>query len=315
MMREQGMNGIDAPLDDLLDLVELGQRLQRARTGSQLSLDDVAQRLHLPLATVADLEAGRSERIGTAVYLKGFLRSYLKMVKLPEEWAEQAIAASTAVAVPAIMPAAGAVARRVSWLERYKWAASYVVGTALALTAVHWLVSNTPQLGFPETAKTGTVALETPEPVPDSQAATTSLVESAPDSGSVAAVGPLLNESAPVAEELPVMASLNPFRVAGDSGTAKPVVEDSVLSLSFTQDSWIEVRDQAGKRLAYQVIRSGEKRSFSEGAPFSVLIGNARGVSADIAGKDVDLEVFTRGNVARFAVAQGDGEWSPVAAE
>lgn len=312
MMREQGMNGIDTPLDGLLDLVELGQRLQRARTASLLSLDDIAQRLHLPLATVADLEAGRSERIGTAVYLKGFLRSYLKLVKLPEEWAEQAIAASTAVAVPAIMPAAGAVARRVSWLERYKWAASYVVGTALALTAVHWLVSNTPQLGFPEAAKTGTVALETPEPTLDAQASATSPVESAADFGSV---GPLRNEGVPPSDELPVMASLNPFRVAGDNVVATPAVGASVLSLSFSQDSWIEVRDQAGKRLAYQVIRSGEKRSFSEGAPFSVLIGNARGVSADVAGKDVDLEAFTRGNVARFAVAEGDGEWSPVAAE
>ncbi|MGE4072859.1 MAG: RodZ domain-containing protein [Lysobacterales bacterium] len=311
------MNGSSAHSGVLLDLVELGQRLQQARTESALSLDDVAQKLHLPLATVADLEAGRSERIGTAVYLKGFLRSYLKLVGLPEAWAEQAIAASSAASVPAIMPAAGAVARRVSWLERYKWAASYVVGTALALTAVHWLVSNTPQLGFPEPAKSGPIALETPEQTaaPETAApAVESTVSNAVDNG--APLGPLGEvEPDEAADELPVMASLNPFRVGSSNPASASPGAASVLSLNFNQDSWIEVRDQSGKRLAYEVIRSGEKRSFSEGAPFSVLIGNARGVRADVGGKDVELEPFTRGNVARFAVAESDGEWSPVVAE
>ncbi len=319
MTQEQGMNGSSAHSGGLLDLVELGQRLQQARTESALSLDDVAQKLHLPLATVADLEAGRSERIGTAVYLKGFLRSYLKLVQLPEAWAEQAIAASSAASVPAIMPAAGAVARRVSWLERYKWAASYVVGTALALTAVHWLVSNTPQLGFPEPAKSGPIALETPEqaaPPPVTAPAVEATVSSVDDGA--APLGPLdeaASDGAADADDLPVMASLNPFRVGSSSPASATASAASVLSLDFTQDSWIEVRDQSGNRLAYEVIRSGEKRSFSDGAPFSVLIGNARGVRADVGGRDVELERFTRGNVARFAVAESDGEWSPVVAE
>jgi cytoskeleton protein RodZ len=317
MTQEQGMNGSGAHSGVLLDLVELGQRLQQARTESALSLDDVAQKLHLPLATVADLEAGRSERIGTAVYLKGFLRSYLKLVQLPEAWAEQAIAASSTASVPAIMPAAGAVARRVSWLERYKWAASYVVGTALALTAVHWLVSNTPQLGFPDPAKTGPIALETPEQVAPVEPAATAVESSVSntDNGS-APLGPL-TEADPdtAADDLPVMASLNPFRVGNSSPTAATDTAGSVLSLNFTQDSWIEVRDQSGKKLAYEVIRAGEKRSFSDGAPFSVLIGNARGVRAGVGGKDVELEQYTRGNVARFAVAESGGEWSPVTAE
>lgn len=317
MTQEQSMNGSSAHSGALLDLVELGQRLQQARTESALSLDDVAQKLHLPLATVADLEAGRSERIGTAVYLKGFLRSYLKLVQLPEDWAEQAIAASSAANVPAIMPAAGAVARRVSWLERYKWAASYVVGTALALTAVHWLVSNTPQLGFPEPTKSGPIALETPDQTAPAETAASAAKPAASQAEPAGEpLGPLAQtDSEAATDELPVMASLNPFRVGSSSPTEASVSAASVLSLNFTQDSWVEIRDQSGKKLAYEVIRAGEKRSFSDGAPFSVLIGNARGVRADVGGKDVELEQYTRGNVARFAVAESDGEWSPATAE
>lgn len=292
-----------------LDLAELGRRLTQARMALSLEAEDVSQRLHLPLATIADLEAGRSDRIGTPVYLKGFLRSYLKLVGLPEEWAELAVHSSASGAAPAILPAAGAVARRVSWLERYKWAASYVVGTALALTAVHWLVSNTPQLGFPDAGRSGgPVALETP-PAPPPAVALSEAAPVAQPSG--AELGPTPANPVASAEEPPVMASLNPFRVSADTAPTAAAGE-SVLTLSFDQASWVEVRDQSGAKLAFQTVPAGETRTFTVGAPFSVLIGNARGVRAEIAGSSVDLGGFVRGNIARFAVAQGDQGWSAV---
>ncbi len=292
-----------------LDLVELGQRLQQARLALPLALDEVAQKLHLPLATVADLESGRSERIGTPVYLKGFLRSYLKLLALPEEWAEMALAGSRSSAMPPILPAAGAVARRVPWIDRYKWAASYVVGTALALTAVHWLVSNTPQLGFPDSQRSAPLALDDAAPPPPD---VESDVDTAPAS---APVTPLLPATAatPSGDEAPVMASLNPFRVVAEE-RSQASSDSSSLTLTFDQASWVDVRDQSGRKLAYQTVSAGEKRTFSADAPLSVLIGNARGVRAEIAGTPVDLDTFVRGNVARFAVAEGDQGWRAVTA-
>lgn len=292
------MNASTAHSEPALDLAELGQRLQQGRVAAGWSLDEVAVKLHLPIATVSDLEAGRSERIGTPVYLKGFLRSYLKLLALPEAWADSALRAARAEHAPPIMPAAGAVARRVPWIERYKWAASYVVGTALALTAVHWLVSNTPQLGFPDAPRPSSVADQLPPPAPELR------VTRSPE--------PLLPaaDPAPPADEVPVIASLNPFRVPGSGATAEE--PESLLVLSFDQASWIDVRDQNGEKLAFQTVAAGEKRTFSVGAPFSVLVGNARGVRAEVQGNEVDLAPFVRGNVAKFAIA-ADGKASATA--
>lgn len=289
--------------DIALDLPGLGARIQRARAAAGLSLEDVAQRLHLPLSTVGDLEAGRSERIGTPVYLKGFLKSYLRLLAMPEEWADAALASARAVDAPPILPAAGAVARRVSWMERYKWAATYVVGTALVLTGVQWLVSNTPQLGFPESPRPASVAAPLPP-------AAEIRVAPAPVDSTIAPPGPVASAPA-VVDESPVMASLSPFRVSADP--AAPA--DELLTLEFDQASWVEVRDQSGARLAFQTVPAGEKRAFSVGAPFSVLVGNARGVRAQVQGNRVDLEPFVRGNVARFAVAADGQGWAPVAAD
>ena len=41
----------------VLDLTELGRRLTQAREALPLTMEEAAQRLHLPSATVADLEA------------------------------------------------------------------------------------------------------------------------------------------------------------------------------------------------------------------------------------------------------------------
>jgi len=291
--------------DIALDLAELGQRLRRARNTAGLTPEEVAQRLHLPLATVGDLEAGRSERIGTPIYLKGFLKSYLKLLELPEDWAEQALAATSVVQTPPIMPAAGAVARRVSWMERYKWAATYVVGTALVLTGVQWLVSNTPQLGFPESPRpAASVAVPVP---PAAQLQVAPLVAPAPEAPATSSVA--VDEA--TADEAPVMASLSPFRLPADAD-AEP---GGLLELEFEQASWVEVRDRNGERLAFQTVPAGEKRTFSVGAPFSVLIGNARGVRAVAQGKRFDLEPYVRGNVARFVIATEGQGWAPSAVE
>lgn len=287
------------------DLQELGRRLAIARDAAGLGVDDVAQRLHLPLATVADLEAGRYLRIGSPVYLKGFLRSYLRLLALPEGWAGLALQSSPVAAEPELTPAVGAVARRIPWLDRYKWAASYVVGTALALTAVHWLVSNTPQLGLPDG---------------DRSVATVAEVSLGAQAGAGQGVNPGGDLAAPEGErefvgprqEPPLMASLSPFRMAVDAREEGPEAQEGALVLSFDQDSWVEVRAANGERLAYSILRAGERRTFSEGAPFSVSIGNVRGVRAEVGGAAVGLEPYARGNVARFIVARSQGGWRAV---
>jgi len=295
--------------DGSIDMFELGNRLAAARVAMDLGVDEVAQRLHLPTATITDLESGQIARIGTPVYLKGFLRSYLRLMALPEVWAEQALATSGAGTAPAVRPAAGAVARRVSWLDRYKWATSYVVGTALALTAVHWLVSNTPQLGLPDSTQAPSFSGDQAPPASVSQP-----ISATPPN--IAPVGPmttpLLADETQSAEannnnrELPPMlASLSPFRVSSPSGD-----DDSApLQLEFDQDSWVDVRDQADAKLAYSVIRAGDQRSFDSGESFTVNIGNVGGVRVVIAGDALDLAPFTKGNVAKFSLTRVDGRW------
>lgn len=273
----------------------LGASLRQARESRGWSREHVARELKLPLGTIADLEDERYERFSGPVYVKGFLRSYLRLLEMPEimlgrlpsEW----LASEAKLA-----PVAGAVARRVSWVDRYKWAASYVVGTGLALTAVHWLVTNTPQLSLPEVTRAPQPASgqSTPLPMPAPDAIRE-------DAGfeSAGAAGASRVTPAPAADTA-VMASMAPFRVP----TARSAPE---LVIDFDQDSWVEVLDAEGQKLESTIVRANQQRRYPAESGMRLRIGNVRGVRVQLGSESIAMDEYARSNVARLQLSDVDG--------
>jgi transcriptional regulator with XRE-family HTH domain len=61
---------------------EVGQTLREARTQGGLSLDEVAQKTRIPKASLAHLEDGRFDLMPAAVFVRGFIRAYARVVGL-----------------------------------------------------------------------------------------------------------------------------------------------------------------------------------------------------------------------------------------
>lgn len=59
---------------------EVATRLRDARAQRGLTLDEVANATRIPRATLANLEAGRYELLPAAVFVRGFIRSYARVV-------------------------------------------------------------------------------------------------------------------------------------------------------------------------------------------------------------------------------------------
>ena len=76
------------------------------------------------------------------------------------------------------------------------------------------------------------------------------------------------------------------------------------LRIVLAQDSWLSVRDAAGRTLVSAVRKQGEILSLSGSAPFAVNVGNAAGVTMSINGKAVDLVPHTKGAVATLSVVR-----------
>ncbi len=79
---------------------------------------------------------------------------------------------------------------------------------------------------------------------------------------------------------------------------------ENQLSLTFTDTSWVDIRDGDGNRLAYKSYSQGEDLSVSASTPMSVFIGNAKAVSATLNGAPYDISQYREGVFARFTVGE-----------
>jgi cytoskeleton protein RodZ len=65
--------------------LSLGAFLKQVREANELSVEYVADQLKLKLSTIRDLEANEYSRLGGLVYIKGYLRSYARLLHLDIE--------------------------------------------------------------------------------------------------------------------------------------------------------------------------------------------------------------------------------------
>jgi len=74
------------------------------------------------------------------------------------------------------------------------------------------------------------------------------------------------------------------------------------LLVTFSETSWIDVRDQEDQRLAYKSYVQGEELKVESDGALSVFIGNASGVSVQLNGQAFDIEPHREGVYAKFVI-------------
>ena len=81
----------------------VGERLRATRTEAGLSVAEVASRLRMQIRVVEALEAENWAKLGAPVFVRGQLRSYLRLLDLPTSLADSVPDAVT-VRPPALTP-------------------------------------------------------------------------------------------------------------------------------------------------------------------------------------------------------------------
>jgi cytoskeleton protein RodZ len=74
----------------------------------------------------------------------------------------------------------------------------------------------------------------------------------------------------------------------------------------------VEVFDANGRQIEQGLLSAGQQRNYAAGEVGRVKLGNVDAVEVKRGGVVVDLEPFSRANVARFALSS-DGSLAPVA--
>lgn len=259
-----------------------GERLAEARRILQISLVDIAKELHLDDFKVRALECNDFEVIGAPVFAKGHLKKYAQLVKVDEaDVMADYYRLERAAGVPPV------VMRRLKPRQTISlgpWVATIVV-IAIAASGYWWFATRETPPARPVTGEIAPLPQQSDSLVDEPQE--TELPGQQPAATGIDATG--------------IEEAVDPEPVA------LPAVETdaSILSLSITYsgDCWTEISDSSGRRLFFDLGKSGETVNLTGEAPLNALFGDAANVSLVVNGASFAIpERDRRGQTARLTL-------------
>jgi cytoskeleton protein RodZ len=292
----------------------VGLRLRAAREQRGWSCEEVASRLKLQARLIRRIEEDDYSGIAHAVYLRGYLTSYARLLDMPLILAERVVAER---GESAPLRSTGRVSRSRYMLDRYSVSATYLILTALVVGPAVWLATHggleqnlartvmldgpgvTQDVTIPGLRSDATDTASVPAPVTDSAGALASTTPDMSDAGDQPA-SPIIASMAP-------FSSLQPAVTGAPSVSATSVAGKHDLVLKLSEPSWVEVTAGNGEKLEYGLLEAGVVRHYSSDSVVTVRLGNAKGAEIVADGKPIDLAPFRRANVAHLRVF-GNGE-------
>ena len=267
-----------------------GPRLREARERRGLSREEVAERLHLQATQVEALENDDYAHFPAPIFIRGHLHNYARLLGIDPDSVTTALEAQGLEQPPILseLTAAMPAARRRGISPRAR-AALFAVGTVLFLAAL-WLL-----LKPAEVSRGKTVLEERGEGDISTPAAAIS-----PSVESAAAEAVPAQEPASAGTTPPDVAPDAPGEAPGEDPPPATNEPMDGLVLRFSGESWVEVADVTGRRMAYRMGNFPDVLHLRGLAPFDILLGNARNVTIEYNGEPYEKVPISRSNVASF---------------
>lgn len=287
----------------------VGGRLQQARQAMHMSVADVASQLHITATYVNLIEKNQFNKLPGAIFTRGYIKSYARLVNLSVDdivacYIEQEGGAPAEYSArPAAVNEYGASMRR----HAIKWSIA-IVAVILFLPTLAWWYTHQEELEASATIAVAQTA--TALPVTEPAEKTTNSVE---------LPLPTVDASQWVATPVPTVtpAVIQPTSVNVESEkeksllvvTQQPSPSDTAsladaLVITFSEKSWIQVKNIEGVTLHDAEHRTGEEITIGGKSPFYVWIKNGKAVAMLFNGKPIKIDNIDNTGVARLVVGK-----------
>jgi cytoskeleton protein RodZ len=307
-----------------------GDRLQAARIEQDLSIEDVATRMHLSIGILKAIEVNNFDEVTAPIFVKGYLRAYARIVSLDEDEIIQQYLDYYSDEDPPINSTSNLASEISSDDARVKWTTYLVIVGLLGLLAVWWwnqyqiktdVVSldaeQTDSMQQPEIASDTVVSETVTEPEPSSAAEEVAVLSMPVDEPEVTGSSVVAETQEEVALEQaePEVVEVVQQEIAQQEPEASnievlpeeispisPIGSDQ-LKIIIHADTWIDIEDANGRSLIRELIRADQELHLIGKAPFIVFLGNGHGVELIYDNETIDISGRIRdNNTARLKI-------------
>ncbi len=307
-----------------------GLRLTAARQRAGLSVGDIAAKMRMSVQQIDAIERGDYAKLPTGTFLRGFVRSYAKLVGLDPEimltLLEETHADSRRPSI--VVPTQNI--QMATPGERYSNPRARILLVLALVIAVsgggaYWWLQIRPKTAERGDRSPTKVTVAAPQPVADPMPAASATANdvvqplqssqadaNATPSGTSDSISKNIAATAqdapvaPVPQPAPLTQTTAPLAPAPGAAARsdKPTVPrgSSSLRFSFNGESWVEVVDGSGKTILSRKFQPSQAETIVAKLPVSVVIGNATVARLQYNDLDFDLTPHTRVSVARFTL-------------
>ncbi len=317
-----------------------GDRLQAARIENGMSIEDVAARMHLSVGILKAIEENNFDDITAPIFVKGYLRSYARIVSLGEDEMIHQYLNYYSDEDPPISPTSHLPPELSPDDARIKWTTFLVVVGLLGFLTFWWWnqYQAKPDVVSLDTEQTDSMQLAeatSDTVIVENQVAGDASVVGEIDVSLLAADEPAVAD--PVVEtktqepvnleqaepEISDLAQEEMFQemiqeevaqaqevgatnleaLAREVSRIAPMGGTEQLDIVIHADTWVDIKDANGHQLVYELLRADQEVNLIGSAPFSVFLGNAHGVNLIFNNETIDISRRIRDdNTARVKI-------------
>ncbi len=296
----------------------LGQRLSELRKERGLTITDVAQVIKYSPRQIEALEGDRFDQLPDAAIIRGFIRNYARLLQMDATdllaiFNRQFPASTGGIEVP---PTTGASLPQTGWRgESLRFVMSWGAAIVLLMAAAVYFLWPAPPVSSKaadiEIPVAATVPLEEKTIPPDVALPSNKMGTNTHDSSSPpSTANPVeisVQKTGLVEKDSALKVQSPPLNVANavNAANVANVASDPALRqliFSFDDKSWVEVKDATKRTIFAQSNPPGTRQVVNGKPPFAVVVGNAPHVQLQYEERAIDMQPYTKVDVARFTL-------------
>ncbi|ASM55842.1 MULTISPECIES: RodZ domain-containing protein [Pseudoalteromonas] len=267
----------------------LGQILKTHRENADISLATMATHLKLTVLQVQRMENDEYQLLGPTTFVKGYIKNYCRELKIDHTPILAMLPAPTTPEKPVDMQSFSRRTEKEANDSRLMIASYIILAIVIGSSALWWW-----QNSMPIEEQTSNINVENSIMSEQQEQAAQSNI-----GASQQQVQEINNVALPQSEQLSALPSGN-STINTTTTAPNEANNSSTIVMLFNDESWVEIYDAEGEKIAFGVKKAGYEMTLTGIAPFSVVLGKHDAVNITLNGETVDLSAFPKNRLAKF---------------